>query len=450
MRFEDKRSRSRSSRPCVELCEARTLLSAVVWTGGAGTDNWDTAANWSTDSLPGSADDVTIGAGATVVHSGSDSDSINSLTSSGTLSVTGGTLSIASASTVSTLTVGGLATLTCYEFLGTASGLLTLSGAILSGSGTIAAAGGIAINTLGSTLKGITLTNATGETAAMTGSSILNMFAEDGAVFNNDGTFLVQVGGSFSVEAGTAASAFNNNGPFIDSAPSVFTFGLGNSNHGPVNFNSDGGTVNVQDGTLELDGGGNATGSSFSVATGAELELSGTSSFDAASSIQGAGNVSFASDATASRHVERHLRRHGGTTAVDDGSFNYSGTTVVMNGPVDIDWGVCIAFDERGHAQLERRCRAASGFARIPTVQAGGTVSLGAHNLAATTPSVAGTLSGTGTDTVSGLLTLERHPLSKGTVDALGGMTIRTSKAFSPRRHHTHELRRRDGHVGRR
>ena len=279
-------------------------------------------ANWNTDSLPGSGDDVTIGASATVVHSGSDSDSINSLTSSGTLSISGGTLSMRrrrrlarSRSAVSrTLTVNGSLA---------ASGLLTLSGAVLSGSGTIAAGGGIAINTLGSTLKGITLTNAAGETVAMTGSSMLNIFAEDGAVFNNDGTFLVQVGGSFSVEAGTAASAFNNSGTFIDSTPSVFTFGLGNSNHGPVNFNSDGGSVNVQDGTLELDGGGTATGSSFSVATGAELELSGTSSFDAASSIQGAGNVSFASDATASATLNGTYDVTG-TTAVDDGSFNYS------------------------------------------------------------------------------------------------------------------------------
>src|SRR4051794_158562 len=41
----------------VESLEARTLLSAVTWTGLAGTMSWNDAANWSGNALPGSDDD---------------------------------------------------------------------------------------------------------------------------------------------------------------------------------------------------------------------------------------------------------------------------------------------------------------------------------------------------------------------------------------------------------
>ena len=99
--------RARSCRPRVEWMEPRTLLSAVTWTGGAGDNNWDTPANWSTDSVPGSADDVTIDIAANVVHSDDVTDSIHSLTSTEPLTISGGTLSIASASTIGgALTIG--------------------------------------------------------------------------------------------------------------------------------------------------------------------------------------------------------------------------------------------------------------------------------------------------------------------------------------------------------
>ena len=101
-----KPSRSKSCRPRIEWMEPRTLLSAVTWTGGGGDNNWDTPANWSTDSVPASADDVTINIAANVVHSNNVTDSINSLTSTEPLTISGGTLSIAAASTIgSTLTM---------------------------------------------------------------------------------------------------------------------------------------------------------------------------------------------------------------------------------------------------------------------------------------------------------------------------------------------------------
>jgi hypothetical protein len=55
-------------------------LAAVFWDGGAGTLNWSDAANWSSDALPGAADDVTINASGneTILISGLNAE-INSL-----------------------------------------------------------------------------------------------------------------------------------------------------------------------------------------------------------------------------------------------------------------------------------------------------------------------------------------------------------------------------------
>ena len=129
-----KLKRSNSCRPRLEWMEPRTLLSAVSWTGSAGDDNWDTPGNWSTDSVPGSGDDVTIDIAANVVHSDAVTDSINSLTTTEPLTISGGTLSIASASTIggSLTIIGG--TLTGAGNV-SVSGLVTLTSGTLSGSG---------------------------------------------------------------------------------------------------------------------------------------------------------------------------------------------------------------------------------------------------------------------------------------------------------------------------
>ena len=166
--------RAKSCRPRMEWMEPRTLLSAVTWTGGGGDNNWDTAANWNTDSVPTSGDEVTIDIAANVVHSSNVTDSINSLTSTEPLTISGGTLSIAAASTIgSTLTING-GTLTGTGDV-TVSGLVTLTAGTLSGSSALNANGGITINPPDNTngdinLDGRTVNNAAGQTATWTGA----------------------------------------------------------------------------------------------------------------------------------------------------------------------------------------------------------------------------------------------------------------------------------------
>ena len=310
--------RSKSSRPRIEWMEPRTLLSAVTWTGTAGDNNWDTAANWSTDTIPGAADDVTINIAADVVHSDDVSDSINSLTSTEPLTISGGSLSIAAASTTSAaLTIDG-GTLTGTGAI-TVGGLLTLTSGTLSDSGTVTANGGIAINPAGGSfaLDGTTLTNAAGQTATWSGAAS-GIAGSNGAVFNNLGTFLAQNDGTFTGSSGGAS--FNNQGSFTKSGD------VGEVDFGPqAAFNvSGGGAVDVQSGTLGLLAGGTDTGAGFTVASGTTLDFGGSTPFslDSGTTFSGAGS----------------LTKDSSTTLLLPGnSPSFTGTTTVSAGTLLVD-----------------------------------------------------------------------------------------------------------------
>jgi hypothetical protein len=248
---------SRTYAPRLEWIEARTLLSPVSWTGNAHDNNWDTPGNWSGGAVPGPADDVTISVNANVVHSNNVSDSINSLTSTQPLTISGGTLSIASVSTTSsTLTMGG-------GTLGGAGniavgGLLTIGGSgSLTGSGTVTANSGIALNnSFTFTIDGKPLINPAGQTATWTGGPGL-IILKNGATIVNNGTFNVQVVAASAVSSSGnqgAAVAFTNNGALVCDNTSQQTFAFQNV---PLNVTS-GATVEVQAGTLLIGQSGGA------------------------------------------------------------------------------------------------------------------------------------------------------------------------------------------------
>ncbi len=62
-------ARRRRRTPWLDRLEDRMLLSTVTWTNPAGGD-WDIAPNWSTDSVPGPADDVIIEVHPDLAHAG--------------------------------------------------------------------------------------------------------------------------------------------------------------------------------------------------------------------------------------------------------------------------------------------------------------------------------------------------------------------------------------------
>ncbi len=403
--------RSNSRKPGLERMEPRTLLSAVSWTGDAHDNNWDTPGNWNTNSLPGAGDDVTINVAADVVHSSSVTDTINSLTSTEPLTISGGTLSITSASTTSAdLTISG-GTLTGAGNL-SVGGLLTLSGGTLSGSSTLTANGGILINTPGNTffLDGRTLTSAAGQTATWSGpGNTVEML--DGAVFNNLGTFLAETTGT--IEQGSGAnSSFNNDGTFTKSTSS----GTVNIQNG-ISFNVASGSVDVQDGTLSLFGGGTDTGATFTVESGNTLNFGSSHSLDSASSISGAGTVGFDGGVPGTVAMAGTYDVTGST--ID----NYSSGTVNFTGTVN---SIGAAFtSSSGTMNFNSAFPGTAGT--IPTVVVnGGTANFGTNALSAATLTITGgTLTGTGVITVSGLTTFSGGTIAgSGDVNANGGFLI--------------------------
>ena len=106
-----------------------------TWTGVAGDGLWQSAGNWSTESVPSSSDVACIGSGVTV-HVTGGTNQAGVLTDEGTLVVSGGSLELASsteASSVESLTLDG-GTLTGANEIDV-SGSLSWTAGSMSGSG---------------------------------------------------------------------------------------------------------------------------------------------------------------------------------------------------------------------------------------------------------------------------------------------------------------------------
>jgi hypothetical protein len=111
----------RSGRPRLETLEGRILPATVNWIN-PGSGNWDTAANWSTGSVPGAGADAVINTAspATITLQSQYLYQVHSLTtaSTDTLSLNGGTLIVDGSSTLS----GGLS-ITSPQVLQSGGGL---------------------------------------------------------------------------------------------------------------------------------------------------------------------------------------------------------------------------------------------------------------------------------------------------------------------------------------
>jgi hypothetical protein len=79
------------------------MLSAVSWTGKGDGTSWNDGQNWSSQAVPGATDDVTINLAnsQTIVYSSaSGNTTVKSLSGDDPLSITGGSLTITSSSTL--------------------------------------------------------------------------------------------------------------------------------------------------------------------------------------------------------------------------------------------------------------------------------------------------------------------------------------------------------------
>lgn len=256
--------RSRRAFAGCEALEARTLLAVILWDGGGDGTTLTQAANWTGDVLPGPADDAVIDiAGTPTIRFTTGTFTVNSLTSAETFIMSGGTLTIGTASTV--------------------SGTTTVSGGTLAGAGTLTIAAGTTLNITGSIVPRLNLTNVgtiNWSNGSIGGSSApgYTMTNLPGAVFNITGT-----GFGFNGNAGPNASLVNQ-GTVNVNVTGTTTF----SSAALINT----GTVNVNTGTLALAGGSST--SVMVVGPGATLRFNfsgSTFTHTAAASLSGQGSV---------------------------------------------------------------------------------------------------------------------------------------------------------------
>jgi hypothetical protein len=232
------------------------------WDGGGNNNNWQTAANWNDDTLPTATDDVYIPTSTTVTHS-SGTAAVNSLYSDGSLTLNGGTLSLAAASTLNNFTLSS-GTLSGSGDV-TVNGIFAWTGGTMSGEGRTVATGNLMVSGGSSrTLDGRTLEN---QGNAIWTSSY-STYATNGARLINteSGTWDFQGSGNINWSSyyGTQ-STFENRGTLVKSTGTTTSIYSSFANSG---------TLTVQSGTLELRGGGASTGL-FDVSSGAILLFSG-------------------------------------------------------------------------------------------------------------------------------------------------------------------------------
>ena len=208
------------------------------------------------------------------------------LNTPGELRLSGGTLNLVSggAPTAQTFTMSG-GTLTGRDAF-TVSGATTWTAGTMSGSGSTVAAAGLTLSGSGNKdLDERTLVNQAA--AVWTGGNFRN---GNGSVFDNSGSFDIQT------DADILLNLFPYNATLVNSGSITRSAGGAATAIGPYVENS--GSITVQTGTLQLSGGGHATGS-FAPSAPAILEFGGgTHDLDTGSSVGGTGIVLVTNPAT--------------------------------------------------------------------------------------------------------------------------------------------------------
>ncbi len=211
-----------------EQLEGRYLLTAVSWTGTGDGTNWTNPANWSSDVLPGQADDVTISvSGNPTIQLSSGIQSINSLVTSNVVKLAGGTLQIGTTAQLgANLTLAGGTILggTINETGGAVISLSTsggkLDGVTVNGSIDAATQSGKVTVYDGLTLNGtLSLGNASGSTS--------------GQILFGDSTHAAgSLAGAGTVVFGASASNSINNDSNLGGAAGTLTLGANITVHG--------------------------------------------------------------------------------------------------------------------------------------------------------------------------------------------------------------------------
>ena len=352
----------RRARRNIERLESRVLLAAVTWDGGGDGVNWTDPNNWSTNALPGVADDVTIDVvGTPTIQLIFGSQSINSLTSNESIQLSATTLNLAATSVVN---ASFTQTNSTFDGSGdlTVNGTYTFDSGAMSGSGRTIIPSGRNFNILG--VNGMNLGRrvdiagtATYSSAALKfgdgsgGTGILNILPNavlnlvgDGDIgqsnpnahrINNNGTINRSGAGTTSIDApamtftnnttinvtagglGFGTATLVNNGTVATSAGTAVSFDRSNAYNpgstisGPAISFFRNGPHNFGPGTFALTGA--VTVSAGTVNFNSNVSVSSLSQVDA--TIGGSGDITV-----------------NGTYTWDSGEMSGSGRTIIPSG----------------------------------------------------------------------------------------------------------------------
>ncbi len=290
--------------------------AGVCWDGGAATTNWTDAANWTANTLPGSADvaylNLVAGVTVNLANSTQSVKGLNSNANNHLVLGTGGLLTLTDPGTTSTL--AGNLTVTGGTL--TANGPLSLAN-LTQLSGTLQGGGAVSVGTFnwtGGTLAGIgpLTVNTALNMPAGTSSNAWNYTFLDGKTLTNNGTATL---GSNQDMGGNGADLRLQNGAAINNV-GVWNINYANINNTGTNIFNNTGTLNVgalgYGGTINTDyagsgtlnllgdgvnlgkgGGGNGT---FNIGSGTTLATSGpaltTGTLNLGGVLTGSGNLS--------------------------------------------------------------------------------------------------------------------------------------------------------------
>ena len=260
-----------------------TLLEGTIfWVGGSG--DWHDPTNWNTGVVPGADDSVVINApGDATITFSSRSATIANLLIDDHLKIASGTLTVTNELEVEgglTLSGGILG----IDGLGVIEGDSSWTSGTITGDGSLTNVGTLNISggfdkILSGTLnnEGVIIQN-TSRRSLHLNNGILNNLA--GAIYNFQTGHITR---SSEIEG-----AINNSG----------TFHKTTEEHAFISadFNLTGGTLDAQQGTLQLSGNGTSTGGIFSAAEGGVIEYShdGIRNFSGTYTGEGEGRVNFA------------------------------------------------------------------------------------------------------------------------------------------------------------
>ena len=303
--------------PWLEVLENRLVLSSISWINPDGGD-WDTVGNWSSDTVPTASDNVTISIPVTnpITHSASVADSVDTITSQDPIALSAGSLAIAAASTLSSVTLSG------GELTG--SGNLDVSTSFQWTGGTLAGTGTLALGPSAQmTLAGGTSTVLTG------GGQTVNSTAAGAAVIWSSGTLegTLNIAGNFSIATSAA----------------VYLYG---------------GTLNLSDGTGTWTGLYNLyidNNSTFTIGAGSTLDA------QADVTIQ---HVDGIANDTSEVVVAGTLEKTEGNGTTIDMPVNDSGSIDVLSGAVYLDGGGASVAERRVHGYRHDLVRWGHGDAR--------------------------------------------------------------------------------------